>query len=178
MKFTKIALTSAILLTTGSAISAPVTNGNVGATSSDAQSTVSINVGDAVRVSDINNFTFSNSASSTTVSDTICVYHRGAATYGIKFESGRTGASAFEMVDGSNSIAYTVKYEGNTTGNVSSATAAVHGTKMSASGANQTSVNCGGTNNGTIYLTTDATSLQAAPQGNYSDTLVVTVTPN
>lgn len=184
MKFTKIALTSAVLLATGSAMSAVnLKDGDVGTSESAAKAVVELVVGDALRVSDVDNITFTDSTQSTDKSDDICVYHRGDDAYNIKFSSATSGASAFEMVntsDASKKIAYTVKYENKGSGSAigTAETITYNTNKAFTTGANQTSISCGGSNNGTFYLTTDETTLLAAPTGTYQDTLVITVSPN
>lgn len=177
MKFTKIALTSAILLATGSALAATnPTAAEVG--DSDASSQVTLSISDYFMVSKLSDIEFTDQNTSQSLTDGICVYHRGDADYGITFTSTNSDATTndFRMVDGSNFVKYTVAYNDGS----SNFTSITSGTKITtATNAHTTQTNCGGATNtnGTITLTTEQNSLTAAPVGNYSDTLTVLVSP-
>lgn len=155
-------------------------DGDLGATST-ATATVSVTKGDAVKISDVDSFSFDTSATSVPnqKTDDICVYST-TGNYYITASSTDVGNSDFEMESpSSDKIRYTVKWTNDMSSN--------DGTPLSYNaqstvftGADQQNQDCASTNaTAKLILNIDQTSWDNAPANNtFTDTLQLVVAPN
>lgn len=90
--------------------------------------------------------------------------------------SGSGASNAFTLASGSNSLAYSVFY--NDASSTTGEAAVTAGTVLSGqSGANTTSVNCGGGSNANFHVRIAESNLLAAPAGAYTGILTLFVEP-
>lgn len=157
--------------------------GTLGATST-LTINVEIEVGREVRVFGLDPIdlgTFDFSLSQVQGSDTFCVYDNGAAfsqTYIITFTSTNNPGN-FELASGGNTIDYQVEYDDSQTG--TNFRGAASGGPITGNVNGSTGdVNCSsvGGDNGNVRVTVLAANAGSAPNGIYTDTLSILVSPD
>lgn len=175
---TLLAITTA--LASGNAVGAA--DGSVGSTSTGNVS-VSASLPTLVNVSSLNDIDFgsitdlSSDAEAGDVS--ICVYNNKNSDYHVKISSANNDGGNFRLFNGgSNYMPYDVYwYEGAFF--TEKEHALVHNTakKMVSAHNNSISCNSGSENNASLKLNLPASSLSGSPEGSYSDTLTIEVSP-
>lgn len=172
-------LTYIILLATFTGYSVAA-DGELGATST-ATTTVSVIKGDAVKISDVNSFSFGTSQTSLPAQqvDNVCVY---STTGNYSVIASSVDGNEFEMISPKNSnnrISYSVKWSTNLNSN--DGINLIYNTQSAVfNGADTSSENCASTNaTARLILDINQTSWNAAPAGNtFTDTLQLVVAPN
>lgn len=167
MKFTKIALTSAILLATGSAM-ADTADGDLGTTSQGTVD-VELTLTEKIKISGLKKIAVDEATGVGT--GNACVYHRGNEDYKVTVLSTHPDGTKFRMQHKSVTtkyIDYTVNFASETV---------THNTETDVTGANTSSETCGGTNNTVINVQADATQIANGLAGTYSDELTILVAP-
>lgn len=163
MKLVKLSLAASLVAFAGSA--AAVTQDGLLDTTSTGTADVLIVKQNAVQLTDLDDLDFGAPQLVTadlTVSDDVCVF---STTGGYSVSA--SSPNAFSMVAGTDTMAYDIDWNGSDI-----EAAAVTGTGDS------TSLNCGGGTNATIVVTIAEAAFNAAPPGNYVDTVTLTVSPN
>ena len=157
-----IALAS-LLAAAGTAYGA--TQGDLGATSTGSLD-LEVVIPALVRVSNLSDVDFGSYDGEGDLSETqqICVYSNATDGYNLRAESVNVGG--FALDSGSNTLSYSVTIGG---------VALTENSLVAMTGANTTSVNCGGGGDTAMVLTIAEPDLQAAPSGTYTDTLTLYV---
>lgn len=177
----KSALTIAALATAISGTAFAATNPTAPtAGSSSGTADVSITRGDGIMISGLADFTFGVQATSPVapISDGVCVYATAGGEYTVTASSANPGGgTGFQMADVTDTtyIEYSVAYDdGGGAETLTQATASSQQT-----GGDESNLDCGGVDNGTLTVTVDSTTFDAAPVAvPHGDTLTVLVTLN
>ena len=107
---------------------------------------------------------------------TACIYSNQAATpggYVITATSGTGGVGSFLTTDGSNNLSYTATWDDG-----SGASSLTSGTQLTGqTGADETLIDCGGVPNATFAVNFVAADMQGVPQGTYTDTVTLLISP-
>ena len=168
--------TTAVLLTLTSAAFA-ASDGSLGSTST-GELDISITLPEVVRISDMDDLSFGtyDRSGNETANDNVCIYTNDAqADYRITL-TGDGAGNAFTVTDGTNTVAYAVKWnDAQGTGGPSVSTGVALANQTNA---NTQDTGCNGGTNANIEVTFHESALLAAPSGNYSGTLTVMVEPN
>lgn len=173
----KKTLTHLMLITsiTGNAFAA---DGTLGSTST-ATTSVSVVKGEAVKISDVDSFSFGTSLTNLPAQkiDDVCVYSTTGNYY---ITASSVAGTEFDMSSPNNDkIRYTVKWTNDLSSN--DGTPLSYNTQSSVfTGADQQNENCASTQaTARLILNIDQTSWDAAPAGNtFTDTLQLVVAPN
>lgn len=166
------------LVLSSSSVVMAATNGSLNSSSSSGSTDVTISITDLVQVTveqDVA-LTAYSPGSNSTGNTRICIYHRGANTAGLTLTStydnnnGGANATEFNMSSdgGTTRLPYLVQI---------SSTSFTSGTKQTGWAANQASTNCSGGWNHQIDITAQSADLDAAPAGNFTDTMTILVEP-
>ncbi len=151
------------------------TQGTVGATST-GDLDISLTVVDEVRISNLADITLGQFlGSDLSGTSPACVFRSGTGRYEITATGdGGTAGDEFALVDGANSVDYSVTYDDG-----SGATALVSGTALPGqTGGDEASNTCANTgDNGTIAVTVLAADMAGLPAGAYNGTLTLLVAP-
>ena len=108
-----------------------------------------------------------------------CVHYNNATTYTIQFDSTNGAGAGFTLDDGAaNTVPYTVEYDDTQGGGFISISDGVSANVDGADTANNDDCATLGSDNGDIRATVTDVGLLGVPNGTYTDTLVVTVSPN
>jgi len=180
IKNTKSSVIPAVLsaaILAGAPISAAyaATQGTIGATSDGAVS-ISVSLGSLARITDLDDITFGtwSGTGSLATSDDVCVWVSGGG-YAVTAEGNGTG-NAFELTNGSETIAYTVKWDdvaGSTTG-----TGLTSGGSLGSQTSSATSTDCsGGSMTATVAVEIAEAELGAAGSGAYNGVLTLVIAP-
>ena len=181
IKNTLFATTFLAMGAAGVVTSMAATQGATGGTSS-GDLVVSLIIDNKLKVSNLDDTALGTFAGANlTATETICVYYNQTAPYQILFDS-NDNPGTFELSDGVNNIPYSFTYDDGTNG-AAAITAGValtnrnSGGNDAATGAND---DCGtlGADNGTIAFTAAAVDITGNPNGTYSETLDITVSPS
>ena len=166
MEFSKfISITASIALLSMSNFAA--TDGTLGATSSGSLN-ITATIDDLVNISRLDDLDVGSlSPSNLTATEAFCIYRNGTGAYQITATGSGTGG-AFAVTDGSIDLPYTLTINGN---------AVAPGAPLSGTGANQTSIVCGATDNAALTIAFNSTEIAAANTGLYSGVLTLTVAP-
>jgi hypothetical protein len=150
-------------------------NGDLGATS-DADSLITIEVTDAVKIVNLDEITFEDYGDTdnggTSANDNFCVYVNGAGTYSL---TASTSGGTYTLTGGttSDTIDYTVAFNGA----ASTSTTAVDIDTASAEFTGSQSLTCAGGNNANVNIIITDAELLTALTDIYTQTLTVTVNP-
>ena len=149
------------------------TQGTLGSTSTGTID-ISLEVLGVVKISNLANVTLPDFAG-VDVSQTqgACIYSNSTGG-GYRITATATGG-AFNLVNGANTIPYTVDYnDGSGTGFLP----LTHGSQVAKSGASNVDDDCGGAGtNATVQVNVAAADASSAPQGTYTSTLTLIVAP-
>lgn len=129
---------------------------------------VLVDIADRVQISGLNDIDLGTYTGTGDLvgDDSFCVYRNGTGAYKVTVSSENADGGTFRVSNGTDHIAYSVKY--NDTENLTS------GQELSATG-HATSVTCGGSDNATLEVRMLEAALQAAPTGDFSDTITLYV---
>lgn len=153
------------------------TDGSLGS-SSEGSTYVTLSIPNIVRISGISDLSFGayGGSGSPSLDDDICIYENNTSgTYKVTAHGSGT-SSAFTVTDGSNLIAYAVRFN-NVTGTTSNFPLTTNVTSSTLSGANSASQTCGGGNNANFQVTLQKADLLKVPAGTYSGTLTLVIEP-
>jgi len=172
MKFRLLA--TPFLLACLSPVALAETDGTLGSTST-GDTDVTITIGDVVQVSVQQDVTLSYTPGSNSTGNTgVCLYRNSNDDVNVTLTSANPdGSNNFQMVDGANTIQYSVDFTGGTT----PVTGALSGDVNLVDNVNSTSATCGGVYTHTLGVTASAVNLDAAPAGSYSDTVTILAEP-
>jgi hypothetical protein len=140
---------------------------------------VSLTVSTLVRIYGVADFNFGSytGSGSRSLDDDVCVWtNADAATYRVTAKGDGTDFAFTVAKDGSNTLAYTVKWN-NTTGTAGNTALTANSISPNFSGANTTSQTCGGGNNANLQISFGEAALQAAKPGTYSGVLTIVISP-
>lgn len=147
-------------------------DGNLGATSA-GESVVTLIKDNAVMITDVGDLdlgTHNSTAGDLTASDDVCVFN-SSGTYSVTVTS---TSSAFNLVDGGNTIPYSLSWIDNV---ATVPSPVVYNTALTGMQGDTNSTSCGGGTNATFAVTVAANDFNSAPPGSYADTMTLTVTP-
>lgn len=172
-----IAKKTLLALTIGSAANlsfAALQQGTLGATSTGSFDITAV-LQDLVQISSLDNLALGTytGTGDMTGSESFCVYRNGTGQYQATVTgSYNAGAgSGFVLSDGTNTMAYTVTYNG---------TGIASGGVTATQAGNASLQDCGGANvanNATIGVTVPAATLQGSPTGTYTGTVTILIGP-
>jgi hypothetical protein len=172
----------------GFGVAQAATQGTLGPTSTGT-SNLSITVGNAAQISNMNDFALGLWAGgNVTAADSVCVYTNTAGGgYTITPSSANAGGTGlFRLTNGAAAyLPYAVGWTGVSNSNFAASTCVGGGGACAGSGvvsagqtgADTTSRTCGGGTSATLSVELLATDLSAAAPGNWTDTLTIVVTP-
>jgi hypothetical protein len=156
---------------------AKAADGTLGSTSTGV-STVTVTVPDLIKISSVADISFGTYAGSgdLNANDDVCVYtNKTGGAYRVT-GTGSGAAGAFTLASGGNTLSYAVFFndQSGTTGEQS----LTAGTPLgSQSGANTSSLTCGGSNDANFHVRIVEANLLAVPSGAYTGTLSLLVEP-
>jgi len=154
------------------------TDGTLGPTSA-GDDNLSLEVPALAKISDIADMNFGNysGTGALTLDDDVCVYVNASSGQYKVTAQGSGVASAFTLTDGSQTIAYTVRWN-NTSG--TSGNAALTATVQSGTltGANTASLTCGGGSNANFQVTMTQSALLNVKSSTYTGVLTLIIDPN
>jgi len=172
MKTFKIALISAAVAASASTVAVAATDGLLDLTSTGT-SIITIIKQNAVQITNVNDIDLGTHfalAADEVASDDVCVFS-STGSYDITLTSG--AGPAFEMNDGGGTpLAYAVNW---TTGGTT--TPAVSGAVVGTFTSTAVDPTCSGGTNANFEVTVNQADFNAAPNGTYTDTLTLVVTP-
>lgn len=166
MEFFKI-IPIAVSLSLLSMGSIAATDGTLGATSTGSVN-ITATIDDLVNISRLDDLDMGSlSPSNLTATEAFCIYRNGTGAYQITATGSGTGGS-FAVTDGSIDLPYVLNINGSSVS---------PGTPLSGTGANQTSIVCGATDNASLTIGFNSTEIAAANTGLYSGVLTLIVAP-
>ena len=175
-KAASVALSAALLAGTAAYPAFAATQGSVGATSTGT-STVTVTVASLARVTAVDDMdlgTWSGSGALST-SDDVCIWTTGGG-YSITADGDGQGG-AFELAQGQDTIAYSVKWAA--TAGDPNGTSLTAGTALTGQSTSATSSDCnaGANLTATVAVEIAEGDLSSAPSGAYSGVLTLVVAP-
>jgi hypothetical protein len=159
-------------LTAGEALAA--NQGSLG-NPSQGDLTITLDIDPLVQISRIDDIplgTYTGGADMTG-DDDLCVYSNNGG-YDIT-ATGSGGGGAFELSGGGTTIPYAVEWA--TSAAAGSGATLTSGSTLAGQGGTFSTPDCGGADNAQVIVTVSSTDLGAAPTGNYSGVLTLTVAP-
>ena len=180
IKNTLFATTFLAMGAAGVVTSMAATQGATGGTSS-GDLVVSLIIDNKLKVSNLDDTALGTfTGANLTATETICVFYNQTAPYQVVIDS-NDNPGTFELSDGVNNIAYSMTYDD--TNGAAAVTAGVALTNRDSNG-NDTATGANddcatvGADNATIEFTALATDITGNPNGTYSETIDITVSPS
>lgn len=163
------------LILSASSMSLVAADGSLGSTS-NADSLITINVVDAVKISSLDAITFADyggaDTGATSASDNFCVYVNGGGTYTL---TASTSSDSYTLTGAgtADTISYTVAFNGTNSASTTSVAVNVASAEFTGS----ESLDCGAADNANVNIMISNAELLTALTDTYTQTLTVTVTP-
>lgn len=157
------------------------TDGNISFTSSVGTKNISITIPRLIKITGVDDVTFGSYGGSGNQEDTdsLCIFIT-SGNYDITATGSGDGGTTFEVEDGANDIAYNVFWADDNVTLIGAATQLTHGSALgSQTGGNAINLitSCTGNENARVFVQMLEADLQAAPDGTYTGTLTLTVSP-
>lgn len=169
MSMLKKSFLVAAVLVSGTAIAAQ--DGTIGATSQGTSDVTLVkeNVVQITGVADLDLGIHNSTATALTAFDDVCVFN-STTNYAVTVSSAN---AAYELRSGTDAIPYTV----NWTDSSNTPVALSNGNPAGGMSGDQTSLNCGGTNNASFAVSVTAADFNSANPGTYTDVLTLMIEP-
>ena|ERR1022692_2236002 len=152
------------------------TQGTLGATSTGT-SLVSLTIAAQYQITGLTDLALGawSGSGNMTANNDVCVYTNDSTGNYHTLVTDSSGTSAFKVKSGANAIPYTVNWNhvSGVVGNV----AVTYGIALLVTGANTSSVTCGGLKDANYQVTFLSAALAAASAGSYSTTLTMVIEP-
>jgi hypothetical protein len=167
----------ALGLLSGSAIAA--IQGSLGINSTGSLD-INVDINDLVQVTNLDDLSlgiFNGGGADLSATDTFCIYRNGVGTFDITM-SGSGAASAFTLIDGTNTVPYSVDFTNiPAAATTAMTTGALLGGQQNANTSSTTCSGVGDSDNVSVTVTVTSGNLASAPAGAYGGTLTMVVSP-
>jgi len=167
-------MTAATLVAASMNLFAATANGSLGTTSTGTAD-VNLSIPNQLQISGLVTVALPNysAGSASTANTPACVYSNAAG--GAYYVTLTSANGAFNLSDGSNTIAYSVTWDD--TPGTPSPEAISYNTKSAVQAGDSSSTNCSASTNAKMEVSATDAAMGAVPAGAYSDTITILVTP-